>query len=65
MKEDDGDTNIFTIILKKTNDEIDVRYVRENGLQVCDYDPKNKMFTYYELKDHPLNEKLGNVFSVF
>lgn len=63
-KEDDSDIYIY-YNLEKTSDEIDVRYVRENGLQVCDYDPKNKMFTYYELKDHHLNEKLGNVFSVF
>tara|TARA_Y100000356_G_C11227628_1_gene272958 strand:+ start:29 stop:1078 length:1050 start_codon:yes stop_codon:yes gene_type:complete len=63
-KEDDSDLYIY-YTLEKTNDEIDVRYVRENGLQVCDYDPKNQHFTYYELKDHPLNEKLGNIFSVF
>ena len=63
-KEDDSDLYIY-YNLDKTNDEIDVRYIRENGLQVCDFDPKNKTFTYYELKDHPLNDKLGNIFSVF
>ena len=52
-------------ILEKTSDDIDVRYVRENGLQICDFDPKNRYFTYYELKDHPLNDDLGSVFSVF
>ena len=63
-KEDNSDLYIY-YNLEKTNDEIDVRYIRENGLQICDFDPKNKYFTYYELKDHPLNELLGNVFSVF
>ena len=63
-KEDNSDLYIY-YNLEKTNDEIDVRYVRENGLQVCDFDPKNRHFTYYELKDHPLNDKLGSIFSVF
>jgi phage tail tube protein FII len=63
-KEDDSDLYIY-YSLEKTTDEIDVRYVRENGLQVCDFDPKNRFFTYYELKDHPLNDKLGGIFSVF
>ena len=63
-KEDDSDLYIY-YNLDKTSDEIDVRYVRENGLQVCDFDPKNRIFTYYEFKDHPLNDKLGNIFSVF
>ena len=63
-KEDDSDLYIY-YNLEKTSDEIDVRYVRENGLQVCDFDPKARTFTYYEFKDHPLNDKLGNIFSVF
>lgn len=45
--------------------DIDVRYIRENGLQVCDFDPIRKIFMYYEMKEHPLNKQLGNKFSVF
>ena len=63
-REDDSDLYIY-YSLEKTSDDIDVRYIRENGLQICDFDPKAKIFTYYELKDHPLNDDLGSVFSVF
>jgi hypothetical protein len=63
-REDDSDLYIY-YNLEKTNEDVDVRYIRENGLQVADYDPKNRYFTHYQIKDHPLNEKLGNSFSVF
>ena len=63
-KEDNSDLYIY-YKLEKTTDDIDVRYIRENGLQVGDFDPKNRYFTYYELKNHNLNKKLGNSFSVF
>ena len=45
--------------------DIDVRYIRENGIQLCDFDPIRKSFFYYELKEHELNKKLGDKFSVF
>ena len=63
-KEDNSDLYIY-YNLEKTNDDVDVRYIRENGLQIGDFDPKNNFFTFYELKEHPLNDKLGDFFSVF
>ena len=44
---------------------IDIRYIRENGIRIADYDPFQKVLSYYEKKEHPLNESLGKKFSVF
>ena len=44
---------------------MDVRYIRENGTRLCDYDAKENLFTYYETKDHELNDKISKQFSVF
>jgi hypothetical protein len=44
---------------------IDIRYIRENGIRLADYDPFQKYLSYYEKNDHPLNELLGKKFSVF
>tara|TARA_B100001094_G_scaffold118236_1_gene114000 strand:+ start:1271 stop:5116 length:3846 start_codon:yes stop_codon:yes gene_type:complete len=73
--------NIYVVIAKKENDDsiavyyelnkndisndMDVRYIRENGTRLCDYDPLKKIFTYYERKDHELNDKISKQFSVF
>ena len=46
-------------------DNIDIRYIRENGLRLADYDPASNHLSFYEKKDHPLNKKLGKKFSVF
>ena len=63
-KEDDSDIYIY-YKLEKVDDDIDVRYIRENGLQICEFDPIHQIFLYYEIKEHPLNQKLGSMFSIF
>lgn len=45
--------------------DTDIRYIRENGFRLADYDPFHKVISYYEKKVHPLNESLGKKFSVF
>ena len=46
-------------------EEIDIRYLRENGKRVCDYVPSQRNFIIYESNDHELNKKLGSKFSIF
>ena len=61
-----NDQDIF--IYYRVQDEggnIDIRYIRENGIRLADYDPYQKVLSYYEKKEHPLNELLGKKFSVF
>ena len=64
-KEDNADIYIYYKLDDEGMNEIDVRYIRENGLQICDYYPQNKHFKYYEIKDHKLNDIIGDKFSVF
>ena len=45
--------------------EIDIRYIRENGIRICDYEPFRQKLIMYEKKDHPLNKQLGVQFSIF
>ena len=62
-----GNGNIIYIYYKLTNTEtnVDVRYIRENGIRICDYDPSKKIFINYEGKDHELNNSIGKEFSIF
>ncbi len=53
----------YKLIKGETN--VDVRYIRENGVRLCDYDPSKKIFINYETKDHPLNKSIGKEFSIF
>lgn len=53
----------YKLIKGETN--VDVRYIRENGTRLCDYDPSKKIFINYESKDHPLNDIIGKEFSIF
>ena len=46
-------------------DDIDIRYIKENGSHLCDYDFDKKLFFIYENKSHQLNKILGNEFSLF
>ena len=46
-------------------DEIDIRYIRENGIRICDYEPFRQKMIVYEKKDHPMKKQLGNLFSIF
>ena len=65
-KQTDNELNKYIYYrLNDSSDEIDVRYIRENGLQICDFIPSKELFLYYELKEHELNEELGDLFSVF
>ena len=66
QKKDYG-TNIFIYykLDSSGSNDIDVRYIRENGLQLCEFDPLRSVFIYSELKEHKLDEVLGDQFSVF
>ena len=45
--------------------DVDIRYIRENGIRICDYEPFRQKMIMYEKKDHPLNKQLGVQFSIF
>lgn len=61
-----GSDNIFVYYkLDERKKDIDVRYIRENGVRLCDYYPKIKSYIFYEGKNHILNKKMGKEFSVF
>ena len=49
--------------LKDADENTDVRYIRENGKYVCEYNENTNLFNYYEEKGH--NKQLGNKLSVF
>ena len=51
--------------LQDEGENVDIRYVRENGFRLADYEPVEKLLFFYEKKDHPLNKKLGKKFSIF
>ena len=70
--------DIFVLLAKKegndiyvyyqvsnVGEDIDVRYVRENGFRLGEYDPLHKLYLINEGKFHELNELLGTKFSVF
>ena len=46
-------------------DKIDIRYIRENGIRICDYEPFRQKMIVYEKKEHPMKKMLGNLFSIF
>ena len=51
--------------LPNVTSNVDVRYIRENGILLGEYNPLQKIFTIYEGKEHQLDELLGNKLSVF
>ena len=51
--------------LDNIGEGVDIRYIRENGNRMGDYDPERKLFYVYEKRNHPLNKKLGKTLSVF
>ena len=70
--------DIYVVIAKKDSNDlfiyykvqdigegIDMRYIRENGIRICDYEPFRQKLIMYEKKTHPLNKILGIQFSVF
>ena len=63
-----GDHNIFVYYEysgKKDDQEIDVRYLRENGTRLADVYLDTEMVLNYVPKDHSFNSRLGSEFSVF
>ena len=61
---DQKDTYIYYQLPNVTSN-IDVRYIRENGILLAEYNPIYKVFNIYEGKEHSLDELLGNKLSVF
>ena len=64
-KKENGNLIYIYYKLNKSEINADVRYIRENGLRICDYDPSNKIFINYEPSSHPLNDLIGREFSIF
>jgi len=63
-KKDEKDIFIYYRV-QDEGTNIDIRYIRENGIRLADYDPFRKVLFFYEKKEHPLNKTLGKKFSVF
>lgn len=51
--------------LNVSDKDIDIRYIRENGKRICDYEPDINKFIMYSSGGNILDEYLGNKFSVF
>tara|TARA_Y100000389_G_scaffold115453_1_gene112531 strand:+ start:1725 stop:5504 length:3780 start_codon:yes stop_codon:yes gene_type:complete len=51
--------------LERSDKDYDVRYIRENGIRLCEYEPFTNMFVVYSKGKNRLDEYLGNKFSVF
>ena len=63
-KKDQNDIFIYYRV-QDIGDYVDVRYIRENGIRICDYEPFQQRMLVYEKQDHPMNKKLGLQFSIF
>ena len=50
---------------EKNIEDIDIRYLRENGKRLCDVYLDTKIVLNYADSNHPYNNKLGKEFSVF
>ena len=51
--------------LNVSDKDIDVRYIRENGKRLCDYEPYTNRFVFFSQEGSILDDYLGNKFSVF
>ena len=51
--------------MENANDNVDVRYIRENGKRVCDVDLLQRKIYFYENKKHEMNKLLGPKFSIY
>ena len=49
----------------KSDEKVDVRYLRENAKKVCDVSLSSNKVYAYAPKDHSISESLGNRFSVY
>ena len=63
-KQDSEDIFIYYKV-DNVGKDIDIRYIRENGSRICDYDPTRNIYISYETSSHPKNKILGSKFSVF
>jgi hypothetical protein len=63
-RQNDKNINIY-YELDNADSNIDIRYIRENGIRICDVNLEVKKIFFYEGKKHPFNKILGNKFSVF
>ena len=64
----DEGNNIFIYYEYATNkkeEDIDIRYIRDNGKRLCDIYLDTMMILNYVPKDYIFNKKLGNEFSVY
>ena len=64
----DEGNNVFIYYEYKSqqkDDNIDIRYIRENGKRLCDLYVDTMMILNYADKDHSYNNKLGKEFSVY
>jgi len=72
------DPDIYVILAKKeekdiyiyyqlsnVGESVDVRYIRENGSRLGEYEPDRKRYIIYEGKSHELDNLLGSKLSVF
>lgn len=67
-KSDDSDHNIYLYYEYKTDkktENIDIRYLRENGKRICDVYIDTNMVLLNVDPTHPYNKKLDKEFSVF
>ena len=61
-----GDDDIYVYYkIDKTGEDMDVRYIKENGTILCEYDTIRKQFCIYETKEHEMNKRLGSKLSIF
>ena len=61
-----NERNIFIYYkLKTLGEDVDIRYIRENGMRLCDYIPDRNIFIIYERDSHSLNSLLLPKFSIF
>jgi len=49
----------------KGSDEIDVRYIRDNGKRLCDINLETGLASVFVPKDHAFNDIMGKEFSVY
>ena len=50
---------------KEKDEEIDIRYIRDNGIKLGEIYEKEQIILKYVSQDHPHNDKLGKEFSVY
>ena len=57
--------NIFVYYKIKQEDNIDIRYIRENGLLLGTLNTSTGIYSSYEISETDIENKLGNKFSIY